>query len=409
MADHPHIVIGGGISGLSAAHYALQAGIDTRLLEASDRPGGCIHSSRFQALDGFWVEAGGHTCFNSYGNLLAIMEQLDLLRLTTAKEKRSYKLWVDGKRRGILSALHPFELLISLPGLFRIEKTGKTVAEYYSQVMGRKNYRELLSPALRSVVCQDADDFPAEAMFRKKPRRKDVLRAFTMPGGLADIPQAIAAQPGFNAQFGAQVTRIVAQGEGFALELQDGTHHSCERLTLAVPPPVAHKLLGEVAPAAASAIEDIGVAEIDTLVLAFERARLGIDEIAGLISVDGAFLSAVSRDFLPDDRYRGFAFHFPGATLSEAEREQAACQAIDARVADISAKAHVRNQLPALRADHMQRVQALDAALAGGRIAVTGNWFLGVSIEDCVTRTRAEHARLFGGAQGSEDGARGHH
>ncbi len=404
MADHPHIVIGGGISGLSAAHYALHAGVDTLLLEANDRPGGCMHSRRFEALDGFWVEAGGHTCFNSYGHLLGIMEQLDLLRLTTAKEKRSYKLWREGKRRGILSALHPVELLISLPGLFRIEKAGKTVSEYYGQVMGRKNYRDLLGPALRSVVCQEADDFPAEAMFRKKPRRKDVLRAFTMPGGLADIPRAIATQPGFNAQFGTQVTRITAQGEGFEIECQDGNQHRCERLTLAVPPDAARALLGEVAPQAASAIQNIGIAHIDTLVLAFERSSLSVEEIAGLISIDGGFLSAVSRDFLPDERYRGFAFHFTGDTLSEAEREQIACQALNAHVADIRAKAHVRNQLPALRADHMTRIQALDAALAGGPIAVTGNWFLGVSIEDCVTRTRSEHERLFGALS---DGAPG--
>ncbi|NEX15314.1 MAG: amine oxidase [Halochromatium sp.] len=398
MADHAHIVIGGGISGLTAAHYSLQAGVDTLLLEASDRPGGCIHSSRFEALNGFWVEAGGHSCFNSYGHLLAIMEQLDLLELTTAKAKKSYKLWSKGKRSSILSALHVFELIRSLPGLFRVQKAGKTVAEYYGKVLGHKNYQDLFSPAFRSVVCQDADDFPAAALFRKKPRRKDVLRAFTMPSGLADIPQAIASQPGFNVRYGAKADRISAvnAGQDIRIDLQDGTSLNCERLTLAVPPDVTQTLLSEVAPDAAKAITGVGVAEIDSLVLAFERSALKVEEIAGLISVDGAFLSAVSRDFLPDDRYRGFAFHFPGNQLSATEREQAACRAIDARVDDIVAKAEVRNRLPSLRRDHGDRIQALDAALAGGQIAVTGNWFLGVSIEDCVTRTRSEHERLFG-------------
>lgn len=396
MADHTHIVIGGGISGLTAAHYALHAGVDTLLLEASERPGGCIHSSRFDALDGFWVEAGGHTCFNSYGNLLGIMEQLGLLELTRAKAKKSYKLWSQQKRSGILSALHPFELFTSLPGLFRVTKAGKTVAEYYGKVLGRKNYQDLFSPAFRSVVCQDADEFPAEALFRKKPRRKDVLRAFTMPGGLADIPRAIAAQPGFNIRLNAPAQRISGIDAGFRVDLNDGTSLSCEQLTIAVPPDAARTLLSEAAPDAASAVEGVGVSEIDTLVLVFERSRLSIDEIAGLISVDGSFLSAVSRDFLPNDLYRGFAFHFPGGELSEAEREWAACRAIDASVDDIIAKAQVRNRLPSLRRDHMDRIRALDAALAGRPIAVTGNWFLGVSIEDCVTRTRSEHERLFG-------------
>lgn len=396
MADPTHIVIGGGISGLSAAHYALHAGVDTLLLEAAERPGGCIHSQRFDDLDGFWVEAGGHTCFNSYGNLLGIMEPLGLLELTQAKAKRSYKLWVEGERRGILSALHPFELVRSLPGLFRVEKRGKRVADYYGKVLGQKNYRDLFGPAFRSVVCQDADDFPAEALFRKKPRRKDVLRAFTMPGGLSDIPRAIAEQPGLQTRFGARVDAISRQRDGFKLDLEDGTSLRCEQLTLAVPPDVAKHLLAGVAPDAAAAIAAVGVAEIDTTVLVFERGRLGVEEIAGLISVDAPFLSAVSRDFLANDRYRGFAFHFPGGRFSEHERAQAACQALAAGADEAAAITHIRNRLPALRAGHMAQIQALDSTLRGTRLAVTGNWFLGVSIEDCVTRSRSEHERLFG-------------
>jgi protoporphyrinogen oxidase len=399
MSEHAHIVIGGGISGLSAAHYALKAGVDTCLLEASERPGGCIHTSRLDALNGFWVEAGGHTCFNSYGNLLDIMEELGLLGLTTEKAKRSYKLWVDGQRRGILKALHPFDLALSLPKLFLVKKAGKRVSDYYGEILGRRNYRDLFGPAFRSVVCQNADDFPAEALFRKKPRRKDVLRAFTMPGGLSDIPEAIAAQPGLDLRLGARVRSISADAGGFKVRLDDGATLTCEALTLAVPPDVAGSLLASAVPAAAAAVSSVGVSEIDTLILAFERSRLAVEELAGLISVDAPFLSAVSRDFLEDQRYRGFAFHFPGGRYSEDERLEAACRAIDATPADAAAIEHVTNRLPSLRAGHAQLIQSLDAALAGTRIAVTGNWFLGVSIEDCVSRTRSEHERLFGALQ----------
>lgn len=396
MADHAHIVIGAGISGLSAAHYSLQAGIDTLVIEASERPGGCIHSVAFEDLNGYWVEAGGHTCFNSYGNLLAIMEALDLLEMTTAKAKQSYKLWSGGQQRNILSALHPLELLISLPGLFRIKKEGRRVADYYAEVLGEKNYRDLFGPAFRSVVCQQADDFPAEALFRKKPRRKDVLRAFTMPDGLSDIPRAIASQPGMAARYGARVNRLSTQPGRFEVELIDGTLLNADHLTLAVPPDAAARLLSEVAPTAADAIRGISVAEIDSQVLVFERHQLAAKEIAGLISIDGPFLSAVSRDFLSDDRFRGFSFHFEGGRYDQDERLQAGCEALGARVEDLVATAHIKNRLPALKAGHSAQLRDLDAALANTRIGVTGNWFLGVSIEDCVTRSRTEHERLFG-------------
>jgi protoporphyrinogen oxidase len=391
-----HIVVGGGISGLSAAHYAARAGHDTLVLEADDRPGGCMHTRAFPDQGGFWVEAGSHSCFNSYGNLLGIMEQRGILERATAKAKLSYKLWRGGERKSILSALHPFELLRSLPKLFGGDKAGASVREYYGRGLGEKNYRDLFGPAFRSVICQPADDFPAEALFRKKPRRKEVLRSFTMPGGLGEIPESIAATPGITLTTGATVRAVQRSDDGFVVSTADGNRHTGKWLTLAVPPDVAAGLLAEAAPEAAAIVGDIGMAEIDTQLLVFDKASLSIDALAGFISVDGAFLSAVSRDFLDDPRLRGFAFHFPGGTLDETARIDAACTALGARPDQVRAAATVRNRLPALRKGHADRVAELDRALAGGPLGLTGNWFLGVSIEDCVTRSRGEHERRFG-------------
>jgi protoporphyrinogen oxidase len=392
-----HIVIGGGISGVSAAHYAARAGHDTLVLEADSRPGGCMRTEAFPDLGGFWVEAGSHSCFNSYGNLLGIMEHLGILTRATPKAKVSYKLWRGGKRKSVVSALHPFELLRSLPKLFGGDKTGASVREYYARGLGEKNYRDLFGPAFRSVICQPADDFPAEALFRKKPRRKEVLRSFTMPRGLGEIPQAIANTPGVTLRTASPVTAVTRAGDGFAVTCADGSRHTCDWLTLAVPPDVAASLLTDAAPEAAAIVGGIGMAEIDTQLLVFDKASLGIDALAGFISVDGAFLSAVSRDFLDDPRLRGFAFHFPGDTLDERARIDAACAALDAKPDQVLASASVRNRLPALRKGHGALVDALDRALAGGRLGLTGNWFLGVSIEDCVTRSRGEHERRLGG------------
>ncbi|MCF7983370.1 MAG: FAD-dependent oxidoreductase [Thiohalocapsa sp.] len=394
--QYPHIVVGGGISGLSAAHYATTFGVETLLLEANARVGGCMQTYSFPELDGFWIEAGSHSCFNSYGNLLQIMDELGFLDRATPKAKQSYALWREGQRKKILSALHIPELVTSLPRLFTAKKSECSVAEYYGAGLGSRNYRDLFGPAFRSVICQNADDFPAQALFRKKPRRKDVLRSFTMPTGLSEIPRTIAEESGLTVQCDSKVEQITRSDTGFEIALSDGTTLGCDALTLAVPPDAAARLLRDCASRAAEHIANIGVVDIDSLLLAFRKEDLDAPEMAGLISVDGAFLSAVSRDFLDDPRYRGFAFHFPGDLLGEEERVQAACAALGTRPDAIAAAAHCRNKLPSLRKGHAALIEQIDAALAGLSLAVTGNWFLGVSIEDCVSRSLAEHYRLFG-------------
>ncbi|WPL18522.1 protoporphyrinogen oxidase [Thiorhodovibrio winogradskyi] len=359
-----------------------------------------MNTQRFDGLEDFWVEAGSHSCFNSYGHLLTIMEQIGILGQIQAKAKASYRLWKGGKRISILSALHPFELVTSLIKLSRLDKEALSVYEYYGKGLGRKNYSDVFGPAFRSVICQTADDYPAAALFRKKPRRKEVLRSFTMPGGLAEIPRALAALEDIEVRVGAAVRSLSPDAGAYQIVLDNGEMLRAARVTLAVPPDVATRLLQEVAPAAAKATERIGVAEIDSLLLAFNRQDLTVPRMAGLISVDGPFLSAVSRDFLEHPRYRGFAFHFPAGRLEPAQQVAAACQALDVAPAKVAAVRHERNRLPSLRTGHWDLIAELDRALAstgGSPLAVTGNWFLGVSIEDCLTRSHSEMSRLFAG------------
>ena len=48
--------------------------------------------------------------------------------------------------------------------------------------------------------------------------------------------------------------------------------------------------------------------------------------------------------------------------------------------------------MPAL--GHGEVVDGIDRLLAGGKLAVAGNYFAGLAIEDCVLRSNAEWARI---------------
>lgn len=397
--DFEHIVIGAGISGLGMAHRSARRGIATLVLESTGRVGGCMNSRTFPGCGDFWTEAGTHTCFNSYGHLLDTLADLGLMDRLRGKGKLHYKLWHGGERRSIFSALHPLELVLSLPRLLFIgNKAGKRVAEVYGAGLGRRNYRDLFGPAFRAVICQEADDFPADLLFRRKPRRREVMRSFTFPGGLSDIPQAIARQDGLEVRTGRRVSGVVREQDGFRVLLADGDALGSRYLTLAVPPDAAAALLPEGLQELRDLVGGIGISEIETLVLCVPAEELEhLPPVAGFISVDDAFYSMVSRDYLPDERYRGFAFHFQRGTLDAGTQVERICRALEITESRIAGLSWVSNRLPMLRAGHQDLVRKVDRSLAGGHLAITGNWFFGVSIEDCLTRSHQEYERLFPG------------
>jgi protoporphyrinogen oxidase len=102
----------------------------------------------------------------------------------------------------------------------------------------------------------------------------------------------------------------------------------------------------------------------------------------------------VTRDVVPAATWRAFTFHFrPG--LPEAERLERVGEVLGVTREAIEHVARRRTVLPSPTVGHHQRVAALDARLAAEPgLAVVGNWFAGLSIEDCAQRARAEWQRL---------------
>ena len=396
MADHDLLIIGAGISGLSMAHYAAAAGLNALVLERDHRPGGCLHSHRFTgALDGFWLELGAHSSFNSYTNLLAILEQIGLLNRVQRRAKVGFRLFADGAVKSIPSQLYWPELLLAPFRLLGLLKVGRSVAEYYGHIVGRRNYTAVFEPAFNAVICQPASDYPADSLFNPRPRRKDVPRGFTLPGGLQTIADALGARPEIRIEFGQAAREIRRDGAGFSVRTDSG-EYTARTLCLATPAAVATELLRAVFPAIAAQLAEIATATVESVGVALPAERVQLPPVAGLIGRDEAFYSAVSRDTVPDARYRGFTFHFRPGVLDEEGKQNRIAQVLNVPRAALGAEnvAARINQLPALRVGHGERTQHLDAALAGSRLALTGNYFTGVAIEDCVTRSRDEFARL---------------
>jgi UDP-galactopyranose mutase len=116
-------------------------------------------------------------------------------------------------------------------------------------------------------------------------------------------------------------------------------------------------------------------------------------ECAFVVPVDDLFHSCVTRDPFPDPARRAFAFHFkPGVTRErKLRRISEVLRVPEGELGDV---VEHRLVLPSPALGHAELVAEIDRCLAGGRLAVTGNYFAGLAIEDCVLRSNAEWARV---------------
>jgi protoporphyrinogen oxidase len=389
--DYDLIVIGGGVSGLTLAARGGRAGWNTLLLEKDPVPGGCLASQRFQGeAAGFWTELAAHTCYNSYGALLELLDASTLARLRP-RVRQSWRVLDQGRLQSVFARMHWPSLLPVLPRLFFTAKAGLGLRDYYSRVLGRRTYDRLLRHAFSAVSVQPADDFPADLLFRKKPRRKDIPRSFSFEGGLSTVAEGLAA--GLPLRTDAAVTGLAREGLGYRVATAAG-EFSCRRLGLAVPAWEASRLLQGVAPELAGRLAGIAPAAVESLTVAVPAAAVQLPGVAGLIGVDDDFYSMVSRDVFPDPRWRGFSFHFRPGRLDRAGKLARIAQVLGVTEAEIAATAERVSQLPALKAGHAGRLAEIDRLLAGQPLALTGNYFLGVAIGDCAERSAAEFARL---------------
>ncbi len=385
------VVLGAGMSGLSFARRVAQAGRRVLLLEAATRAGGCVRSERLP--DGFWFELGAHTLYNSYGSLLTLVEQVGLLDKLQRRQKPPYRLLIDGQLRSIPSQLKLSELFGSAWRAFTERKEGKTVADYYGRLVGRQNYQRIIGPVLSAVPSQRADQFPAEMLFKKRPRRKELPRTFTFAGGLQTLADALAAHPGIELRTQAAARSVTRAGQGFVLDVAGMGRIEGNRLALAVPPPVGATLLQTVAPEIARSLATIHTAAVDTLGIVARAADLRLPRVAGLFPIDDIFLSVVSRDVVPDPERRGLAFHFrTGLTLDQ--RVARVCEVTGLRREQFLCLASHAATLPSPALGHAEIVKALDAQLPGTGLYLVGNYFGGLAIEDCSLRAAAEAERL---------------
>lgn len=390
MSQHDVIIIGSGISGMSLAHFAAKGGVKPLVIDKENRLGGSFHSHR---KNDFWFELGAHSCYNSYGNLVDLLGETGCLQKIIKPGNAGYKIFTDGEIKSILSQMSFPELLFSLPRMFGAKMDGETVETYYSRIVGSNNFANAVGPMFNAVICQRANDFPADMLFKKRERRKEVIKKFGLPQGIQTIIDSVAAEPAIETTTGKEVLEIAFSAGVFKVTASDGSSFEGPRVAIATPSAAAADMLIKSFPDIANRLADLKAEHVETLGVIIKKGETKIPPIAALAASDDIFYSFVSRDTFPDSVYRGFAFHFKAGTGNREARLSRIAEVLGTRsFEEIATAEHV---IPSLRLGHREKIAELDRLLADTPLLLTGNYFSGVAIEDCVSRSLQESKRLL--------------
>lgn len=388
------VVVGAGISGISFAHKLSRTGKNVLVLEKENAIGGQVNTHTSLLSSDFWTELGAHTCYNSYTHLLSIIDELEISENILPLAKCSYMLYDKEKIKSPFSEIAYIPLIFNGLRFFSRTKKNKTVKEYFRPIVGAGNYDKLFSKMFRAVICQDADEYPAEIFLKKrKNRRNDIVRKFSFSGGLSSLLTTIADASGISTEISAKVVNIIPEGDLFRIETADGKVFKAYNIALATNPHVTARILQKMEPEIANLLETIPLFRSETFSVIIHKNNLDCAHIAGIIPTSDQFLSVVSRDVSEHTALRGFTFHFEHGK-TDAEKLNTICNVLNIKPELILEKSTTSHVLPALRKQHVTIIEDIEERRRNPHIYLLGNYFYGLSIEDCVHRSYDEYERF---------------
>ncbi|MGL1903718.1 MAG: FAD-dependent oxidoreductase [Fibrobacterales bacterium] len=388
------VIIGGGISGLSFAHYCAEAGMYVTLLEKTQRVGGAIET--VEQRDSI-LEMGAHTCYNSYGNFIHLGELIGSMQSVVQRSKHPYKVWSGGVLKSIMSQFNFLELILSVKNMLMVKRDNRTVSEYFSKLLGKKNYANLFHYFMQAVVCQDADDFPAKMVFRKKPRNKKYPKSYFFKGGLQKVIEKLSQQESVAIEYGVEITSVNSNDS--SVRIVTGAHgeYQADFVVVATPAEDAGRVLNDWNAQLATMLISIKSALVESVGVTILRDKLAIPMVSGVVGLEAPFYSMVSGDAIsePDSKMRSFVFHFKPNNLGENEKKREIAHVLGVEESELGSLIVKQNRLPTLGSNHMDTMNKV-AEVIPDRLFLIGNYFLGSSLEDCMQRSRDEFRRLIG-------------
>lgn len=280
-------IVGGGITGLSLAHYLDRRGVDFVLFEAAPDPGGVIRSER---VDGAVVEWGPQRVRRT-DHVDHFVADLDLeSEVRTADPDLPICVYADGAVRpapfspaafmatDLLSAEAKREVLAE--PFTDPADPDETAEELFVRKFGAETYRKLLGPLFGGIYGSDPDEMPVghalSGLLKLERRDGSLLKtaierttggretppAISFDDGLQRLPEALAEEHADAIRFGTPVTAVRetgggdADGSSYELETPGGATE-VEQVVLTTPADLTADLVSDLAPESADALREL--------------------------------------------------------------------------------------------------------------------------------------------------------
>lgn len=309
MSDPDVIVVGGGVSGLSAAWWLAQAGCSVEIWEQDARLGGKIATRQ---ADGYLTERAASVMLNfrpEVSQLLAATG-LDVARIACPSAPQCQRYLVrDGRlvpvpmRLGALVRSSLWSLggklrLLAEPLVPRGGRPDETVSEFVVRRLGREVLETAMEPFVAGPLASDPDQASAHAVLprlvalerrygslligagvRRFLRRgtAPVREMFSFGGGMATLTRALAATAGVRFRARSTALRLEPTRSGWRLDGQTpagGVTVRARQLVLSVPAPAAAALLRPLDVGLGYLLHGIEYSALTVVHLAFDRSAI---------------------------------------------------------------------------------------------------------------------------------------
>lgn len=449
------VIVGGGITGLSAAWYLQQAGVSYALLEADGRWGGKVHTAY---VDDFVIETGADAFLTRKPWALALARELGLsARIMGVNRQHSGTFVLTGGELvripdgvQLIAPTQPLAFLRSplfswrgklrmYLDLFispRMDDADESLGSFVRRRVGAEAIDKLAEPLLAGIYNAETDRLSIMATFPQyRALEKDygslirglnALQAERSGKAASDQPTFISFERGTQEIIDALTTQLTGDlrlncpasqidrldDRRYRVGLADGSTIEAAAVILATPAKISAGLLHSLEPAAAALLADIRYTSVGAAALAFRRADVPhpLDGLGVVIPgsegrmIDGiTFATTKWERRAPDDQVLLRVFFGGPHSRDMMNRDDAAVLAmvraeLESMLGITAAPvmAHItrwHDAYPQYDVGHLERVAALEQALPAG-VYVTGSSYRGIGVPDCVKQGKETAGRV---------------